>query len=293
MPTGNDHAAENLGNIVALEHVNVTVPDQGLATLFYVTGLGLTRDPFVMVSTTNMWINAGRSQFHLPTDKPQVLRGHVGIVLPDREALLRRLVRVREPLAGTAFAFEEYERFVEAVSPWGNRYRCYSPDDRFGRINLGIPYVEFEVPRATAEGIARFYREILSTPAESLEDADGRSARVEVGVAQYLIFRETDRPLPPYDGHHVQIYVADFSGPFRNLAERELITVEDNRHQYRFKDLIDLSSGKLLFTVEHEVRSMNHPLYGRRLINRNPAQTNTNYAPGSDEWNWRLPELHE
>jgi hypothetical protein len=35
--------------------------------LFYVTGLGLTRDPYLMVADSNMWINAGRSQFHLPT----------------------------------------------------------------------------------------------------------------------------------------------------------------------------------------------------------------------------------
>ena len=42
-----DRAAEDLGNIVALEHVNVTVPDQQVATIFYVTGLGLTRDPFL------------------------------------------------------------------------------------------------------------------------------------------------------------------------------------------------------------------------------------------------------
>lgn len=38
-----DRAAEDLGNIVALEHVNVTVPDQQPATPFYVTGLGLTQ----------------------------------------------------------------------------------------------------------------------------------------------------------------------------------------------------------------------------------------------------------
>jgi hypothetical protein len=39
-----DRAAEDLGNIVAL-HVNLTVPDQQTATLFYVVALGLTRDP--------------------------------------------------------------------------------------------------------------------------------------------------------------------------------------------------------------------------------------------------------
>ncbi len=290
MPTRYDRAAENLGNVVALEHVNVSIPDQGLATLFYVTGLGLTRDPFIMVSTNNMWINVGRSQFHLPTNKPQVLRGHTGIVVPDREALLRRLVRVREPLEGTAFAFHEHEEFVETISPWGNRIRCYRPQPRFGRITLGIPYVEFEVPRAGADGIARFYREIFATPAETAEDAEGRHARVAVGIAQSLIFRETDRPLPPYDGHHIQIYVADFSGPYRRLAEQRLITEDDDRHQYRFKDIVDPTSGKVLFTIEHEVRSMRHPLYMRPLVNRNPAQTNVHYAPGHDERNWSMPE---
>jgi hypothetical protein len=42
---------------VALEHVNVWIPDQQIATLFYVTGLGLTRDPYLMPGLENMWIN--------------------------------------------------------------------------------------------------------------------------------------------------------------------------------------------------------------------------------------------
>ena len=45
-----DRAAEDLGNSIHFEHVNVTIPDQRLATLFYVAGLGLTRDPYLMVS---------------------------------------------------------------------------------------------------------------------------------------------------------------------------------------------------------------------------------------------------
>src|SRR6202451_3512526 len=76
-----DRAAEDLGNSIHLEHVNVTVPDQRLATLFYVVGLGLTRDPYLMVSDTNMWINVGRSQFHLPRGEPMRLRGPTGIVI--------------------------------------------------------------------------------------------------------------------------------------------------------------------------------------------------------------------
>ena len=39
-----DRAAEDLGNIVALEPVNVTAPDQQSATLSYVVALGLPSD---------------------------------------------------------------------------------------------------------------------------------------------------------------------------------------------------------------------------------------------------------
>lgn len=283
-----DRAAQDIGNVIALEHVNVRIPDQRIATAFYVSGLGLTRDPYLMTGTDNMWINIGRSQFHLPTGEPQVLRGCAGIVVPDRAALLRRLASVRPELAGTRFDFREHNAFVEVTSPWGNRIRCHAPEPRFGRITLGLPYVEFEVPPGAADGIARFYPQILGAPATVAEDERGRHARVAVGVGQDLVYRETDRPLPPYDGHHVQIYIADFSGPHRRLAELGLITEESDQHQYRFEDIVDPDSGRPVFTIEHEVRSFRHPLYNRPLVNRNPAQTNRNYAPGHDAWRWSL-----
>src|SRR5438128_189860 len=130
-----DRSAEDLGNVVGLEHVNTTVPDPMLATVFYLGGLGLTRDPYIMVELDNMWINVGRSQFHLPTNKkPQVLRGHTAIVLPDRDALLRRLEKVKPRLEGTAFGYSEKNGYVQAISPWGNQIRCYAPDEtRFGQ----------------------------------------------------------------------------------------------------------------------------------------------------------------
>jgi hypothetical protein len=284
-----DRTVEDLGNVVALEHVNVLIPDQQLATLFYVTGLGLTRDPYIMTSTDNMWINVGRSQFHMPTGKAQVLRGRVGMVLPDRDALLKRLERVRRPLEGTKFEMREHNSFVDVTCPWGNRIRCHAPEPRFGRITLGIPYVEFDVRPGTADGIARFYREVIGTFAETGEDEHGSRARASVGPKQDLIFRETDRPLPDYDGHHIQIYIADFSGPHRRLLERGLVTEESDQHQYRFNDIVDPASGKHLFTVEHEIRSMQHPLYARPLVNRDPAQTNRDYAQGRDAWAWSLP----
>ncbi len=284
-----DRAAEDLGNIVALEHVNVRVPDQQRATTFYVSGLGLTRDPFLMTGTANMWINIGRSQFHLPGGEPQVLRGRVGIVIPERAALLRRLARVRKHLDGTRFGFSEHATHVDTTCPWGNRIRCHEPEPRFGPVTLGIAYVEFDVPPQSADGIVRFYRQILKAPAAAIEDGLGRCACVPVGVGQNLLFRESENPLPPYDGHHVQVYIADFSGPYRKLLKLGLVTEESDQHQYRFKDIVDPESGRVLFTIEHEVRSMKHPIYMRPLVNRNPAQSNVDYAPGFDAWTWGVP----
>jgi hypothetical protein len=285
-----DRAAEDLGNSVHLEHVNVNIPDQRLATLFYVAGLGLTRDPYLMVSDDNLWVNVGRSQFHLPTGPAQRLRGHTGIVISDRTALLSRLGNVQKKLEGTQFAFSEHNDYVEAICPWGNRIHLHEPDAaRFGRVTLGIPYVEFDVPVGTASGIAAFYREIMETPAEIIGNGGGAAARVTVGRNQHLIFRETDKLLPDFDNHHVQIYVANFSGPYQRLLARNLVSKEDNRYQYRFRDIIDLESGRVLFTIEHEVRSLTHPNYLRPLINRNPAQTARTYAVGHDQWIWAMP----
>src|ERR1700678_1725134 len=161
-----DRVAEDLGNSIHLEHVNVQVPDQHLATLFYVSGSGLTRDPYLMTSDDNMWVNAGRSQFHLPSGEAQVLRGYTALVISGRKALLERLASVTKKLEGTKFTFREYNDYVEAICPWGNRSRCFEPDaERFGRITLGIPYVEFDVPAGSAKGICEFYPKIMGMPA--------------------------------------------------------------------------------------------------------------------------------
>ena len=283
-----DRAAEDLGNAIHLEHVNVQVPDQRLATLFYVAGIGLTRDPYLMVSDSNMWVNAARSQFHLPSGRPQVLRGHTAIVIAGRQALLARLAAVAPKLEGTAFGYREHNDHVEAICPWGNRLRCFEPDaERFGRIALGMPYVEFDVPRGTAQAISRFYPEIMGIPA-TVVNGDGVVARAKVGKDQYLQFRETDQPQGEFDGHHVQIYITDFSGPYKRLRERNLVSREDNQYQYRFCDIVDPADGRHLFTVEHEVRSATHPMYLRPLVNRNPDQTNRTFANGYDQAPWAM-----
>ena len=109
-----DRTVEDLGNVVELGHVNVTVPDQRLATLFYVSGLGLTRDPYLMTGIENMWVNVGRGAV------PSALAARrrwcaapPALVLPDLEALLRRLHGVQE-VSGRIRKFS----FRETTTRW-------------------------------------------------------------------------------------------------------------------------------------------------------------------------------
>jgi catechol 2,3-dioxygenase-like lactoylglutathione lyase family enzyme len=275
-----DRRAEDVGNIVQLEHLNLAVPDQLLATRFYVTALGLTRDPYLVTGVDNMWVNAERTQFHLPHGPAQRLRGVVKLVIPGRRALLDRLRSAADPLRETEFGFEEGQGdCVEVRCPWGNRFQCFEPDsERSGGVQLGIFELAFMVPANCAEAIAHFYREVFGADAQA---SDG-VARVRVGRSQTLSFSETHQALTPYDGHHIQVHVADFSGPHRRLKDLGLVTEESSQYQFRFLDLVDPHSGTSCFRLEHEVRSITHPLYGRPLINRNPQQNVRDYRPGAD-----------
>ena len=279
-----DRTKEDVGNILALEHINLAVTDQAMATAFYVMGLGLTRDPYMMVGLDNMWVNAGQQQFHLPTDSAtaQVIPGHIGLVLPGLEALKRRLAAVERRLIGTEFAWSEAADHLAVNCPWGNRFQCYTPDPRFGNMVLGVPYVEFFVAPGTAEGIAYFYEEVVGASCAVTRDRDGAAVRVNVGRDQALIFRETSEKVRAYDGHHIAVYLANFSGPYRFLNDRGLVTEEIDAHQYRFQSIVHPESGDDLFTLEHEVRSVRHPMYEREKVNRNPGQALMSYAPGRD-----------
>lgn len=281
-----DRSAEDMGNMVELGHVNVQVPDQQLATLFYVSGLGLTRDPYLMTGVENMWINIGRGQFHLPTRPAQVLRGITGLVVPDLDALRQRLRMVEDRLAGTKFSWTDHGDYVDTTCPWGNRVRCHAAAPRFGKMKLGMPYVEFTVPKGTLAGIKRFYDEIMEARSANEKDSNGKYLRVSSGDGQALFFRETKGGLPIFDGHHIQVSLVDFSGPHKKLQALGLVTEESDQWQYRFKDIIDLDTKEVLFTIEHEVRSMTHPMYARPLSNRNPDMNNRNYRPGHDFATW-------
>jgi hypothetical protein len=283
-----DRAAQAVGNIVHLEHFNVVVSDQRLATLFYVVGLGGTRDPYMFPGFENMWVNFGRTQVHLPSrgaqPKSEVVRGTVGLVVPSLDELAKRLEHAESELkrvlpdAKTKFSWRAKGDVIEATCPWGNRVRCHAPSPEFGRTELGLVYVDFDVPVASAEGIARFYEQVMRAPAR----AEKGRAVVSVGRDQRLYFTETAAPLPAYDNHHIHVYIADFASPYEWLKARGLVSMETDANEWRFQWITDPRDDRPLFQIEHEVRSMKHPLFGRPLVNRNHAITNLGYIPGHD-----------
>ncbi len=272
-----DRTREDVGNVLLLEHVNLTVPDQGIGALFYVTGLGFTRDPYIDFGTLNMWINLGEQQFHLPMAEAQVFRGHIGVVVPDLEDLKKRLGFIARPMTGTRFDWAEKDDHIALTCPYGNQIRAYPPGV-FPHMDLGMPYLEMQVASGTAAGIAKFYAQVMGCPAQ----AENGVATVKMGYNQEMRFAETDAPIAEYDGHHIAVYLSDFSGPHNWLNERGLVTEESDRHQYRFQAIVDPDTGERLAEIEHEVRAMSHPMYHRNLVNRNPAVNFFTYRKGSE-----------
>lgn len=277
-------SGEDVGNIISLEHVNLQVPDQQLALLFYIVGLGLTRDPYLNVGLNNMWANAGEQQFHLPTRPAQVLQGHIALVVPELDALCKRLASVQQGLRGTRFGWSLNEGYVAVTCPWGNQFRCYAAGEPFGDMALGIPHVELLVPAGAASAIVQFYAQALAAPSYLETHPAATVGCVKIGRNQFLRFRETSAALPPYDGYHVAIYVANFSHPYRWLKERSLITEEPSNHQFRFCKLVDPDSGNAVVSLEHEVRSLHHPMFHREFVNRDPNQSQRAYRRRRDAY---------
>lgn len=157
----------------------------------------------------------------------------------------------------------------------------------------GIRYVEFCIPPQTASRIAEFYECVFDTPTtvfgcDDDNDEGGGIAIVGIGTidettgksSQCIIFREVESKdqIPPYDGHHIALYVgndqADFEQAFKNCDDAGVVWVNPRfsdkatnlntakkLKQFRFKNIVDLKNGRTLFTLEHEVRSITHDAF--------------------------------
>ncbi|MCH8074617.1 MAG: VOC family protein [SAR324 cluster bacterium] len=297
--------APDTGALIRFDHVNLRVDDHRTATAFFIEGLGLTRDPYRMVGTGNMWVNAGRQQFHLPIGQPTPFPGVIMLGVPDLDTVREGLGRVSDALRGTDFSWREDDvpqpdgdvslrdggGAILTTTPWGHAIRIYQAGVGTDAPVLGLSLAVFRVPPGAAAGIARFYRDWLHCPVRETSGAATRgaatkdavtsgaeTARVEVTVGPNQVFRfeETTADENPADegppgNHHVAVYLTRYREIHQTLADNGLVTEPHRNGQFRFNEIVDPENGARLFRLEHEMRSLYHRDYGRPLVNRDPS----------------------
>jgi len=248
-----------------------------------------------------------------PTETTQRLRGTVGLAFEDLAALRERLrahdVSFEEDDGGAAAQW--FGPALRLQTPTGVELRAHGGGGGEGvrlfgpaeaeaggvalpggpSLGAGMPYVELLCSLGAAAGICRFYRDVLGVPAELVDGA----CRVPIR-RQFLLFRETTSELPAYDGHHVAIYVGDisredtsasFSAMYEKCRAAGLVynnprfphlrydTLEDAQRlgEFRVLDLVDPETGKAAYTLEHEIRSLEHPGFScRSLLKRERSE---------------------
>lgn len=222
-------------------------------------------------------------------------RGEIELLYKDMEQLQAATKRVQALLSLEEFKgsklsvpqVTDHSQGQAVTGPYGNRFvlRIAEPARllalgpasglRKGSENcsiVGLGAITLEVPVNAAEAGAQFYSEVLGFRKEHL--ADGRWAVIGgPNLSQQLILSESATATEEELGEHMAIYISDFDNSFRRLQSRGLIwvnprfehldnatTVDEAVQQncFRFKDIVDTSTGRILFRLEHEVRSTQH-----------------------------------
>jgi catechol 2,3-dioxygenase-like lactoylglutathione lyase family enzyme len=202
-----DRKTQDVGNIVLFEHLNLKVPDFDIAIRFYVEGLCMTRDPFYMVGPVNMWLNSGDQQLHFQKGETQRFRGEVVLVVPELQYVADSLKKVEPYLSDSRFSWAEESHCIVASCPWGNRFRVYEHWDGFEKPR-GIPQLQADVPRNAGPAIARFYASVFNARIDVAAE-NAAEVMVTVGPGQSLCFKETDKEVAEFDGHHICVYLAN------------------------------------------------------------------------------------
>jgi catechol 2,3-dioxygenase-like lactoylglutathione lyase family enzyme len=171
----------------------------------------------------------------------------------------------------------------EDVEKYGNAATQYGLAKGEESECKGISYIEILVPRNKAGKIAEFYECVFDATTTVFTDpVTGDDVTIvafgfinpDTGrSSQTLLFRESDAELPPYDGHHIALYVGsckeDFEEAFKNVLNAQVLWVNPRFSdkvtnlntakkwkQLRFKNITDLKTGKPIIELEHEVRSV-------------------------------------
>jgi len=273
---------EDCGNIIQLEHLNFNTSSKELAKDFYGKVLGLQLEK--KEPSGNQWFNMSLYQFHIGArldNCVEVLDGAVGLVYPDLKELKKLLNGAPKILSDMKFTWKEYNKdslishhkmqHLEIICPWGNKFIAYE-DNKF-RGEMGISFVECNVNKGTAIAIGEFYKEFLGAVYEKEEFEDVIIVHVACGIHQQIIFRESPHPVKKFDGHHVCIYINNFSECYhkfykagilwneKRFSDRcETFEVALKYHQFRFQDIVN-NNGEVIYQLQHEVRSLYHPLF--------------------------------
>ena len=263
-----------VGGILHFEHINFEVLEHDSATVFFMNGLGLTRDPFRRADETNMGVNIGMQQFHLPRrgNVTPPFDGEVGLVIPDRAKTRFRLERLAErgKFDGTPFRIKAGKHSDVVVSPYGFRLRLHQAGTIPFPKPLGLAYMDFMVAPGKANGIAQFYRELFKAPVEVTKMGQDKTAIVTVGPHQTLRFRERKNANHNLYSHHIAVYVSNYNEIRDRVVAQGSLDGEGRGQVFFFGEIFNPRTGKKIIDFNHEVRSVYHPEFMRPLVNRWP-----------------------
>ena len=263
MQTTFDRTQEDLGNSVGLEHLNLTIPDQQTRhRVLHQRARAHARS-----------LSRYRSREHVGERRPQPVspadQGRAGGPRPRRARDAGPRGPAAAPRNGEGSFVEHEVRLFQAQRPRRSDLplgqHVSHPRSRIARSSARW-FSAWRISRSTCRK-ARPQGSRSSTARSSgrlpevEKGRNGASANVHVGMNQHLIFNETSATLPPYDGHHLQLYVVNFSGPAP--------AIERTRPDHRGKqpgpvslreDRRSRRAGSSVYEFEHEIRSITHPL---------------------------------
>lgn len=274
--THSDFANVNpeVGAIIHLDHVNFVTPDHNMATIFFVNGLGLTRDPYRRADEQNMGVNVGLQQFHLPRrgDKTPPFYGVIGLVHPDIPSVLERLNLLEKigKFDNTPYSLGQSGDVITLTTPFGYKLNLHPVGSLSFQRPLGIVYAEVPVPIGSAESIGKFYRQVVGAPVNYEERSGEITSVIAAGAHQEIRFVE--RQLDDYDTHsmHISYHVTHYNNLRNQLSEYGSLLGMGRGEVFFFDKIYDPDSGEKVFTIQNEVRSIYHPDFMRVLINRWP-----------------------
>lgn len=236
------------------------------------------------------WVNVGLQQIHIPTGdqldvhQAQRLRGEIALTWPQS-----KMAGLASRLQDRGYETSWREDGLAFVGPFGNKFVAepvepayYGPLQGLGSDSrdmlpggasegLGIRAVKFEVPAATPPRICRFYEQVFGATSTRASDTQ---CEVSIGFEQALVFEVADE-VREYEGEHIALYMANGTAfrdsyfrakssgiVFHNPRSPQLAyhTYDDVMRvdEFRFKNIVDVDTGNLLYELEHEIRSLDH-----------------------------------